>query len=317
VIVKKNSGIGIFLPIVLSLLAATSASAGYKGFARGESLITVLELSRLLQAKDPQLRIIGVVKSGSFAGGHIPTAVSAWRPDYEPPVGQPHPFDGMMLERREFEEFARRLGVDNDSTLVVYDQKYDATRLWWAFFLYGKTDVRVLDGGLPAWRAAGNRLEFGPARSKPGNFDATARRPGWVATMDEVRRAKTATDIQLWDTREPREWSGDVRLGASKRAGRIPWASFQSWKVFRDDVNGHPTAFRQAAEISEAIERFGMRSDADQVFYCQSGVRTTTAIFALYLMGWDPARLRNYDGSWLQWSYYDANPVARGGSDSQ
>ena len=48
------------------------------------------------------------------------------------------------------------------------------------------------------------------------------------------------------------------------------------------------------------------------IFYCQSGVRSTTAIFALYLMGWSPERLFNYEGSWLEWSYYDQNPVLTG-----
>ena len=47
------------------------------------------------------------------------------------------------------------------------------------------------------------------------------------------------------------------------------------------------------------------------IFYCQSGVRTTTAIFALYLMGWDPAHLINYPGSWIEWSRDPANPIQR------
>ena len=50
----------------------------------------------------------------------------------------------------------------------------------------------------------------------------------------------------------------------------------------------------------------------DQVFYCQSGVRTTTHIFSLYLMGWDLDRLHNYDGSWIEWSYYEQNPIKSG-----
>ena len=48
-----------------------------------------------------------------------------------------------------------------------------------------------------------------------------------------------------------------------------------------------------------------------QIFYCQSGVRTTTGMFALYLMGWDPEKLANYDGSWIQWSYFEKNPLVK------
>ena len=67
----------------------------------------------------------------------------------------------MALNRARFQDFARRLGIDNDSQVVVYDEKYDATRLWWMFYLYGKTDVRVLDGGYQGWKAAGYDTALG------------------------------------------------------------------------------------------------------------------------------------------------------------
>lgn len=135
---------------------------------------------------------------------------------------------------------------------------------------------------------------------KKGNFASKHRRPGWVASMDDLWRALTSKDIQLWDAREPAEWTGSEKKGNAKRAGRVPWASFQSWKEFRVNVDDRPTGFKTAAEIQKVIENFNMNPDKDQIFYCQSGVRTTTAIFMLYLMGWDPDRLKNYDGSWLE-----------------
>lgn len=144
--------------LVVSLTVVTVgtpvAAEKYKGFERGDALITVGELKQLMDTKDPKLLALAVVKPISFTAGHIPGSINVWRPDYEPKVGRPYPFDGMMVNRDEFQEFVRDLGVDNDSKVVVYDEKYDATRMWWAFFLYGKTDVRVLDGGYPAWKAA-------------------------------------------------------------------------------------------------------------------------------------------------------------------
>lgn len=305
--------------VALSHAALTGDAAvggeKYKGFERGDAVITVDMLEQLTVAKDPQLRILAVVSPMSYMAGHIPGSINVWRADYELKIGQPYPFDGMMLNRVEFQELARNLGIDDDSKVVVYDDKYDATRMWWAFFLYGKTDVRVLDGGYPAWRAAGNDTEMSLTTGKAGkkgDFTATPRRPGWVATMDDVRRGATASDIQLWDTREPDEWAGFKKLGRAKRAGRIPWATFQSWKEYRVEISGKPTGFRSAAEIQEVIDNFHMNPDKHQIFYCQSGIRTTTAIFMLYLMGWDPDRLHNYDGSWLEWSYHKSNPITTG-----
>ena len=307
------------LILMIALLAASAiADTGYKGFKRGDALITPAELKGMIDANDPDLIVIAVVKgglTGAYTRGHIPGAFCVWRPEYEPEVGDPYFYDGMILNRAQFQEFARSFGIDADSKVVIYDHKYDATRLWWAFYLYGKTDVRVLDGGYFGWKEAGYDTDMGgsPDRPNDGTFTATSRLNGWTANMGDIYMAKTDETIQLWDTRGTEEWTGEKRKGASKRAGRIPWSNaLQSWKEFRTKIDDHPTAFKTAAEIQQVIDKFGIDPTKDQIFYCQSGVRTTTNIFALYLMGWDTALLHNYDGSWLEWAYFEENPIATG-----
>ena len=299
------------------LAAAVSAMAGpkYKGFARGEALITVDELKQLLDAKDPKLIVLAVVEPASYKVGHVPTSINVWRPDYEHKVSARHPVEGVLLDGEGFQKFAREQGIDNDSKIVVYDEKYDATSLWWAFHLYGKTDVRVLDGGYPAWKAVLPGVDAPPARAsgdKTGNFVARQRRSGWLADMDDVRRAQGQKQVRVWDAREPAEWSGAEKKGSARRAGRVPWAEFQNWSEYRVEIDGKPTGFKSAREIQQVIDRFKMDPRDEQIFYCQSGVRSTTAIFALWLMGWDPDRLYNYEGSWLEWSYHESNPVLTG-----
>jgi thiosulfate/3-mercaptopyruvate sulfurtransferase len=301
--------------VILAVTVPASAADSYKGFERAEALITVQELQQLSEAKDPKLVILGVVEPISFGVGHIPGSVNIWRPDYELKVGQPYPFEGMILDRPRFQDFARGLGIDNDSRVVVYDEQYDATSLWWAFFLYGKTDVRVLDGGYPAWKAAGYPTESFLSGARParmGDFVARQHGAGWLASMEDVRRAQAVSDVRVWDAREPAEWSGAEKKGNARRAGRIPWATFQNWQEYRTEIDGKATAFKTAAEIQQVIDKFGMDRHQTHIFYCQSGVRSTTAIFALYLMGWSPERLFNYEGSWLEWSYYDQNPLLTG-----
>jgi len=303
--------------VAATVLLAGPAIAGqkYKGFARGESLIPAQELKNLMEARDPKLVVLAVVEPVSYRVGHIPGSINVWRPDYELKVGEPYPFDGMLLERNGFQSFARGVGIDNDSKVVVYDEKYDATSVWWAFHLYGKTDVRVLDGGYPAWKAIlpGTDTSLARARGdKTGNFVATQRRSGWLASMDDVRRAQAGKRVRVWDAREPEEWSGAEKKGSARRAGRIPWAAFQSWKEYRVEIDGKPTGFKSAPEMRQVIKTFKMDPRDEHIFYCQSGVRSTTAVFALWLMGWDPDRLYNYEGSWLEWSYHSSNPVLTG-----
>jgi thiosulfate/3-mercaptopyruvate sulfurtransferase len=303
--------------ILLVAFGATGpamANDMYKGFKRGDALISVEELHKLVEAKDPKLVVIGVLKGVSYKAGHIPGSLNVWRPDYGSAKGETYPFGGMMVNRVEFEKFARGLGINNDSKVVVYDEKYDATRLWWAFYLYGKTDVRVLDGGYQAWKAAGYDVDMtllNPSADKAGNFTAKPRREAVVASMDDVYRAKTDPEIQVWDTREKKEWTGEELKKGAFRKGRIPWATFLNWKEFKQPVaeGEQPTMFKDAKGVEAVVEKYGLKPEDRHIFYCQSGVRTTTEMFALYLLGWDVDNLANYDGSWIEWSYHEKNPL--------
>ncbi|GJQ59944.1 MAG: sulfurtransferase [Candidatus Scalindua sp. AMX11] len=284
----------------------------YKGFERAESLITVTELKKYRDTPSIDLVIIAVANMIDYRLGHIPGSVRVWRPDYVGNIDESYPSGGMILSRDSFEKFARGLGVNNDSIVVIYDHELDATRLWWAFYLYGKRDVRVLDGGFQAWKQAGYKTNFlAPSKPKPGNFNATAPISGWSASMSDVWLCKSDQAYQLWDTREEDEWAGQKLMWGAHRKGRIPWAKFLNWKEFkRPTVAGeNPTEFKSAVEIQKVIEENGIDREKNHVFYCQVGVRTTVNMFALYLMGWDPAKLHNYDGSWAEWSYYDQNPI--------
>ena len=268
-----------------------------KAYPRGETLIEVDALHDLITQGNAKLVVLQATPTWPYLRHHIPGSRQAWRPE---------------LEKQAFERWARSLGIDNDSQVVVVDTHYDATYLWWAFHHHGKTDVRVLNGGLQAWRAAGLAIERGPTGQprRPGNFTAHGSLGFGIAGTQLVRSAERNPNLRLWDTRELEEWSGAKRRWGAKRAGRIPWSTFLSWKAFRHS-GSEGSAFRSAEAISSAIARHGLEPTQQHIFYCQSGVRTTTAIFALYLMGWDPAHLLNDCGSWIAWSRDPANPIKR------
>ena len=267
-----------------------------KSYSRGDALIEVGELNNLIVRANAKLVVLQATPIWPYLRHHIPGSRQAWRPE---------------LESQAFERWARCQGIDNDSQVVVVDTRYDATYLWWAFHHQGKTDVRVLNGGLQAWRSAGLAIERGPTGQprRPGNFTARGSLGFGIAGTQLVHSAQSNPNLRLWDTREPEEWSGAKRKWGAKRAGRIPWSTFLCWKAFRHS-GAQGTAFRSAEAITAAISCHGLDPAQRHIFYCQSGVRTTTAIFALYLMGWDPAPLLNYCGSWIEWSRDPANPIA-------
>ena len=286
----------LLVPLVLLLLYGSVQAEPYKGFPRGHALTTATEVKSMLDGPSPKPIVLAAVRRASWLLGHIPGALHAPHRAY---TGRA----GMAASRERFQEFARGLGIDRDSTVVVYDETYAATRLWWLFRLYGKPDVRVLDGGLTAWKEAGYDVDRGRGRSAPktGNFVAAPAVTGWTADMADVAQGRSDPGTRVWDARDVREWDGSVRLG-SLPAGRIGWARFIGWRAFRRVDQGRPSEFRTAAEIDKLLQRAGFEPGHDHIFYCHSGVRAATPFFALYLMGFPVERLHLYDGSWMEWS---------------
>jgi len=295
---------------VLLLAAGLAQAAPYKGFPRGHALIAPAELKAMLDSPDAPPAVLAVVGRVPWLLEHIPGSRHVRRSDYTDRAG-------MAADRARFERFARRMGIDNDSRVVIYDDLYDAPRLWWLFHLYGKTDVRVLDGGWAAWKKAGYRIGRGPGprARKTGNFTAAPARPGWIAERADVLQARGDARAHVWDARDRAEWDGSVRLRGAASAGRIGWARFLGWRAFRTAEGGRPGAFRTAAEIGAVLRNAGVEpgADRDHIFYCHTGTRAATPLFALYLMGYPVERLRNYDGSWVAWSNSSPAPAGKGG----
>ena len=106
-------------------------------------------------------------------------------------------------------------------------------------------------------------------------------------------KARPEAGTRLWDARDIPEW---------KNTGPIGAARFLGWRAFRKADEGRPAAFRTAAETAALLANAGFDPAQDHIFYCHSGVRAATPLFALYLMGYPEERLHLYDGSWIEWS---------------
>jgi thiosulfate/3-mercaptopyruvate sulfurtransferase len=224
------------------------------------------------------------------------------RPDYAAPPETQSGVDGNILDAAAFTRLAQSLGIDRGSTVVIYEDKYDATRLWWAFTYYGKSDVRILDGGIQAWKAAGFPVEILPpaAVTKPGNFLAAVTHPGLRVETSDIAALHDHPTAQLWDNRSLKEFTGEEQKKGAYRAGRIPGSRHNEWVLFKKKENR--AEWLTADELKPLLQKFGYDRKKDQYFYCQSGVRTTQALFALYLSGWPLEKLHNYDSSWIGWS---------------
>jgi 3-mercaptopyruvate sulfurtransferase SseA len=299
---------------LLSLLAinAHAGQTGYKGYPRGNALISVQELKKLIDVKEPKLVILAAENSVEYRLGHIPGSYQVDRPVIEAPPETQNGVSGNIIDAAGFTKQAQSLGISRNSTIVVYDTKYDATRLWWAFTYYGKIDVRVLDGGIKAWKAAGYPVDLlaPDAPAKSGNFIAKVTLPSLRVDTADIIAVQSSSKAQLWDNRDIREFTGDELKKGAYRAGRIPGSVHSDWVLFKKKENS--SEWVTATELKSLLQKLGYDRNKEQYFYCQSGVRSTQAIFALYLAGWPLEKLHNYDSSWIGWSKDKNLPIASG-----
>jgi len=312
---KKITTRAFLAPLSILTLLATGAHAGpagYKGFPRGDALITVQELKQRIDTRDPKLVILAAQSDREYLPGHIPGARQVDRPAYAAPPETQNGVAGNILDADGFTRLSRRLGIDRDSVVVLYDDKFDATRLWWAFTYYGKPDVRVLDGGILSWKATGYPVEVLAPGTKveAGNFVASVALPRLRVDTSEVADLRNHTKAQLWDNRSLGEFTGEVQAKGAYRAGRIPGSRHAEWTLFKTKENR--SEWVTAAEMTPLLHKLGFDAEKEQYFHCQSGVRSTQGLFALYLSGWPLEKLHNYDDSWIGWSKDTSLPLKAG-----
>jgi len=197
-----------------------------------------------------------------------------------------------------------RLGVTPARAVVLYDAQGGmyAARAWWMLLWAGHRDVRVLDGGLQAWKAAGGAIESGVVA--PIAAPAYPLGDSLVASVDADALQKSLGRVTLLDARAGERYRGEVEP-LDKRAGHIPGARS---RFFKDNLDARGR-FRPAAELRAAFEAFGA-APADVVHQCGSGVTACHNLLAMEAAGLAGSVL--YPGSWSEWSSDPARPVAVG-----
>ena len=264
--------------------------------------------------EDPDLRIIdaswylpdaGRDPVAEYRAAHIPNArfvdiddVSDARSDLPHMAPPPEKFISRM----------RGLGIGDGHQVVVYDGAglFSAARMWWLFRLMGKTDVAVLDGGLPKWQAEGRPVTDEDPVIRDRHI-TVSRQNQLVRDVTQVAQDVKLGQRQVVDARSPSRFRGEEpepRPGL--RAGHIPGSQNVHYRALLNDDG----TMKPPAKLRAAFEAAGVDLSRPVVTSCGSGVTAAILSLALERIGHRDHAL--YDGSWSEWGMYGDLAVATG-----
>ena len=264
--------------------------------------------------KDPDLRVLdaswympdaGRDAKEEYSAAHIPGArffdiddVSDHRSEL------PH----MVPSVEKFMSRMRKMGVGDGHQIVVYDGSglFSAARVWWLFRLMGKTDIAVLDGGLPKWQAEGRAIEDLPPIVRDRHM-TVSRQNHLVKDVTQVASASKLGDYVIVDARAHERFTGEVpEPREGMRSGHIP----NSRNVFYKDLLNPDGTMKSNDVLAEVFRKAGVDLAKPAILSCGSGV--TASILALAMERLGKTDHAVYDGSWSEWGTFDDLPIATG-----
>lgn len=276
---------------------------------RANTTVTVKWLADHLAA--PDVRVLdaswhmpdtGRNARAEYEAGHIPGAMFF---DIDDISDTRSPLPHMLPPVEKFVSRIRKLGVGDGHRIIIYDQAglFSAARVWWMFRVFGHEDVAVLDGGLPAWVAAGYALEDLPPTPRDRHFTPRIRHH-LVRDVTHVSEAIKLRNAQILDARSHGRFKGtEAEPRPGLRSGHIPGAINVHYKSL---LNPDGT-MKDDAGLKAVFDEAGVDLTQPLITSCGSGV--TAAIINLALARLGHQRNALYDGSWAEWGSIPMLPV--------
>jgi len=299
----------IKLSLAVTLLCATSIVAYAQTPTVNESLIVSTDwLGKHLN--DESLVLLQVGEKDEYTAAHIPRAQFIQVADISTPRGQ-----GLTLQLPAVEQLKttfEKLGVSDNSRVVIYFSKDSLTQTARVFmtldYLGLGERTAILDGGLPAWRAAGKPVTAEMFEPKKGTLTPRPNK-NLVVDSDWVKNNLTNPGVRILDARAPQFYSG-AEQGRMPRAGRIPGTQNIPYSSL---VEGSSNKFKTVNVLRELFNQAEVKPKTTIATYCHIGQQASLLYFVARYLGYDA---HVYDGSFEEWSNNPALPVEKSKSPS-
>ena len=212
-----------------------------------------------------------------------------------------NPLPHMRPPPDQFEAYASKLGISNDSHVVIYDNNeqfgmFSAARVWWLFHTMGHQMLSILDGGLPKWKEAGGVTEEGPFREPTPTAYKANPLPGTVRSFEEMLTNMSSKKELVVDGRAAGRFQGTapepnpkIPSGHMVGAVNIPFTQF-----FKPDSH----TMKDLDGLREESKANGVDLSKPVSVMCGSGMTACWPIFTAHLCSQE---IPLYDGSWTEW----------------
>ena len=288
---------------ILSIAAVLLVAANSARAAASDFLVTPAWLAAHL-GKDP-IVLLHVGDKAEYDAAHIAGAQFIATSDVSDPNATLR-LQMASVERLRAAFEAR--GISDNTHVVVYfgkDTVTPAARIVVALDYFGLSDrVSMLDGGLPAWRAAGQPVTAEVVTPKPGHLTPQPR-PDAIVTADWVQKHLSDPGVRILDARTPDFYTGES-AGNFPRPGHIAGAANIPFNSLTEGPNN---TFKAPSWIKSQFDAAGVKPDGEVVTYCHIGQQASALYFAARMLGY---HVHLYDGSFEEWSANPALPVAKG-----
>ena len=278
------------LVVMLAMLFSACNPSQYE--ETDSQLISAADLTDFI-ANNSNVVIVDMQNPEDYATSHVEGAVNIIKDEIVIKV----PVDNMLTSKSKFEKLMGEKGIDNESTILIYDNdRMSAARLWWTFLRYGNENARVVDGGIQAIHKTGMKLTGSVTNIIQTTYVAGDKNKAYLAdiknVMDQLNEPNP--NVVLLDVRTDQEYL---------EKGKIPSSIMMDFNnIFYSD-----NTFKDVQTTRINFIDNGMRPEKEIILYCQTSMRASPVFLSLYNAGY--RNIKIYDGAYLEWSQNQNNPI--------
>jgi thiosulfate/3-mercaptopyruvate sulfurtransferase len=277
--------------LMIGIVGLADSSPSIATTPTSDWLVDINWLHQNLKGKD--LILVDTRSQQEYSEGHIPGAI--WLDLSGVPTKTTD--SGLQELKQQLSKSLSTLGITGTEKVVFYEEHTGtrAPKALWFLTYSGYPNGKILHGGISAWRQANYSMSWQLTVRQPQPF-VVKENSEMLASADYILKRIKNSGCVILDVRSQAEYAGLKTSRHTSRSGHIPGAAWLEWTQLLDDTMN----LKPLTELQKRLSESGVTPDKEIITYCQTGSRSSNSYLALRVLGYP--KLRNYIGSWQEWS---------------